>query len=101
MLSKSELPSGAAARKAETARYRPHRMAEKPPNEKIAFNGDDLWLASSSTFTRLKRDSGWELLRGRPSQTNKFLELADVALGLKKPDKPQSIYRTRTGERRK
>lgn len=49
---------------------------------KAASSKNDLWLASSFSFKRQRPENAWDLLRGEPSQTNKFLELADVALGL-------------------
>ena len=60
-------------------------MSKKAKNGKSTFCKDDLWIAPSYSLKRPRRESGWEIIRDEPPQGNRFLELADIALGLKSP----------------
>lgn len=60
---------------------------KKAENEKNAYRKGDLWIAPSFSLKQKPRQSGWELPKREPSESSKFLELADVAFGLKEPEK--------------
>jgi hypothetical protein len=60
---------------------------KKAENEKNAYRKGDLWIAPSFSLKQTPRQSGWELPKREPPESNKFLELADVAFGLKEPEK--------------
>ena len=60
-------------------------MPKKAKTGKSASRKNDLWIAPSYSLKRPKRESGWEIPRGEPSPTSRFLELADIALGFQKP----------------
>ena len=62
------------------------RQGTKAKNGKNAYRKGDLWIAPSFSLKQTTR-SGWELPKGEPPASNKFLELADFALGLKMPEK--------------
>ena len=57
-------------------------MAKKAENGKNTYSKDDLWIAPSFSFKRKNYQSDWKLERGEPEGSNKYLQLADVALGL-------------------
>jgi len=59
----------------------------KTNNGKNAYRKGDLWIAPSFSLKQKPRQSGWELRRAEPPESNKFLELADVAFGSKMPEK--------------
>ena len=63
------------------------RQDKKAENGKNAYRKGDLWIAPSFSFKQKTRPSGWELRKAEPPESNKFLELADVAFGLKEPEK--------------
>lgn len=46
---------------------------------------DGLWVAARYTLKGPAGDRAWDFRRGGPPQVSRFLELADIALGLKKP----------------
>jgi len=54
---------------------------------KNALRKSDLWIAESFSLKQPMRQSDWKLHRAEPSETNKFLALADVALGSHRPEK--------------
>lgn len=62
------------------------RQGTKARNGKNAFRKGDMWIASSFSLKQKPRQSGWELPKGEPPERNRFLELADFALGLKMPE---------------
>jgi hypothetical protein len=57
-------------------------MAKKTENGKNTYRKGDLWIASSSSFRPKNYQGDWKLQRGGPEGSNKYLQLADVALGL-------------------
>jgi hypothetical protein len=54
----------------------------------------DLWIAPQYSLKGPRGDRAWENRRGGIPSNSRYLELADVALGLKKPElkkrKPQT-----------
>jgi len=50
---------------------------------KKAYSKDELWIAPRLSFKRNATQGDWKLSRAGASESNKFLELADIALGLK------------------
>ena len=57
-------------------------MAKKAANGKNTYRKGDLWIAPSLSLTTKTHQSDWKLGRGEPNESNRYLELADVALGL-------------------
>ena len=53
---------------------------EKAPN--------GLWIAPSYSLKGPAGERAWENRRGGVPSSSKYLELADIALGLKKPESP-------------
>ncbi len=49
-------------------------------------NTDEMWINPNSTFRSSRGDRAWENRPGGVSNSARFLELADLALGLKKPE---------------
>jgi hypothetical protein len=56
-------------------------MAKKA-NGKNTYRKGDLWIASSSSLKPKAHQSDWKLRGSEPSESNKYLELADIAFGL-------------------
>jgi hypothetical protein len=54
-----------------------------PKDRKIVYRKDDLWISQSHSLKSSARQNDWELTQGKPAESNRFLELADIALGLK------------------
>lgn len=52
------------------------RAAQKP------YRRNDLWIAPANSFKRPVAQADWKLQRVDLSESNRFLELADIALGL-------------------
>jgi len=46
----------------------------------------DLWVNPKSNLKGDRGDRSWENRAGGPPNTSRLLELADIALGLKKPE---------------
>jgi hypothetical protein len=57
-------------------------MAKKARNAKSTYRKGDLWIAPSLSLTPRMHQSDWKLGRGGRDESNRYLELADVALGL-------------------
>jgi hypothetical protein len=57
-------------------------MAKKPRNDKNTYRKGDLWIAPSSSFKHRGYQGDWRLRRGEAEESNRYLELADIALGL-------------------
>lgn len=56
-------------------------MQSRIQNGKNTYRKGDLWIAPCLSLTpKPKRD--WKHGRGEPNKSNRYLELADVALGL-------------------
>jgi len=58
------------------------RNAEMAKKSKNTYRRGDLWIASSLSFKKPMLQSDWKLQRGEAEGSNKYLQLADVALGL-------------------
>jgi hypothetical protein len=58
------------------------RQGKKTKARKKVYSKDELWIAPSSSLKRPVLQSDWKLPRVEPPESNRFLELADVALGL-------------------
>jgi len=63
------------------------KKGTKAKNGKNVYRKGDLWIAPSFSFKQTTIQSDWKLPRVQPTESNKFLELADFALGLKTPEK--------------
>jgi hypothetical protein len=46
----------------------------------------DLWIAPHHSLKGANGERAWENRRGGPPNSSRFIELADIALGLKKPE---------------
>jgi hypothetical protein len=57
-------------------------MPKKPKN---ANESDGLWIAPRHSLKGPAGERAWENRRGGIPTSTRFLELADIALGLKKP----------------
>jgi hypothetical protein len=63
-------------------------MAKKPRNGEPRYRKGELWIAPSLSLKQPQSQSDWKLSRVEPPLgSNKFLELADVALGLSTTEK--------------
>lgn len=58
------------------------RVVKKTRNGKATYRKSELWIAPSSSLKRTGHQSDWKLRRGESDENNKYLELADIALGL-------------------
>jgi hypothetical protein len=58
-------------------------MAKKAKREE-SDSEDGLWIAPRYSLKGPTGERAWENRPGGPPSTNRFLELADIALGLKK-----------------
>ncbi|MGC2742132.1 MAG: hypothetical protein WA672_03030, partial [Candidatus Angelobacter sp.] len=61
-------------------------------NGEIRYRKNDLWIAPSLSLKQPQRQSNWKLQRVEPAECNKFLTLADIALGLSAPAKPKEKH---------
>ena len=59
------------------------KQGKKAKDGEKTYNKDDLWIAPRLSFKRNVIQSDWKLSRTEPSESNRFLELADVAFGLR------------------
>lgn len=50
------------------------------------YSADELWIAQRHSLKGPAGERAWENRLGGPPNSGKFLELADIALGLKKPE---------------
>ena len=58
-----------------------------PKNRKIEIDlAKDLWVNPKSNLKGDRGDRSWENRAGGPPNTSRLLELADIALGLKKTE---------------
>lgn len=60
-------------------------MPKKLKNAKKTDDSNELWIASRYSLKGPAGDRAWENRRGGIPSSTRFLELADIALGLKKP----------------
>jgi hypothetical protein len=58
----------------------------KHPKDKRADSESDLWVAAKHSLKGPLGDRAWDTRVGGAPSHNRFLELADIALGLKKPE---------------
>lgn len=65
------------------------KLDKKAKDTKKIYRKNDLWIAPVNSFKRTASLGDWKLRRVEPSESNRFLELADVALGLSKPVRPR------------
>jgi hypothetical protein len=63
-------------------------MPRKPKAGKI--HPTDLWIAPRYSLKGPRVESAWENRLVEPPSTNRFLELADIALGFKNPERRKS-----------
>ena len=64
------------------------KHSKKAKDERNTYSNRELWIAPSFSFKQAVRQSDWKLSRVEPPLgSNKFLELADVALGLSTTEK--------------
>jgi len=61
-------------------------MAKKSKPAKTADGSNGLWIAPRHSLKGPAGERAWENRRGGIPTSTRFLELADIALGLKKPD---------------
>jgi hypothetical protein len=59
------------------------RQGKKAKDSKKTYSKADLWIAPRLSFKRNVVQGDWKLSRTEPSESNRFLELADIALGLR------------------
>jgi hypothetical protein len=67
-------------------------MAKKVKDGKNGYSKTDLWIAPSHSLKGPARRIGWELPRNVQSESNRFLKLADIALGVKNSVAPKKKY---------
>jgi len=60
-------------------------MAKKSKPARKTDDSDELWIAPRHSLKGPAGDRAWENRRGGIPSNTRFLELADIALGLKKP----------------
>ena len=60
-------------------------VPKKPKNAKITDESNGLWIAPRHSLKGPAGERAWENRRGGIPTSTRFLELADIALGLKKP----------------
>jgi len=56
-------------------------MAKKAQKHKSIYRKDDLWIAPSLSLKTKNYQGDWKLQRGEPDENNRYLQLADIALG--------------------
>ncbi len=59
-------------------------MPEKPKRARKADSEDGLWIAPRYSLKGPNGERAWDNRPGGPPHSSRFLELADIALGLKK-----------------
>ena len=60
-------------------------MAKKSKSAKTTEGTNELWIAARHSLKGPAGERAWENRRGGIPTSTRFLELADIALGLKKP----------------
>jgi hypothetical protein len=74
-------------------------MPRKPKN--AGPDGDGMWINPNSSLKGARGDRAWENRNGGIPSNSRYLELADIALGLKKPapkKKGHAVHYTSKGE---
>jgi hypothetical protein len=64
-------------------------MAKKPRNRKKADTEDGLWVAPRYSLKGPAGERAWDSRPGGAPSASRFLELADIAMGIKKPERPK------------
>jgi hypothetical protein len=64
-----------------SSKVQPHLVS--PANSGPFYPDKDLWIAPSHSLKWRAPKTDWELRPGEAPPSNRFLELADIALGLK------------------
>ena len=72
-------------------------MAKKVSNGKHTHRTSGLWIAPTSSLKQPLRESHWKLPRVEPPESSRILELADIALGFKAPQKKRDEYKMKRG----
>lgn len=57
-------------------------MAKNAQNRKSTYHKNDLWIAPSLSFKAKNYQGDWKLKRVELDDSNRYLQLADIALGL-------------------
>ena len=57
-------------------------MAKKARTGEAKYRKEELWIAPSLSLKQPQRQGDWKLQRVEAAECNRFLALADVALGL-------------------
>ena len=60
-------------------------MPKKRKNAKLSAQPEELWIAPRYSLKGPTGERAWENRAGGPPSSSRYLELADIALGLKKP----------------
>jgi hypothetical protein len=63
-------------------------MAKKARSGEVRYRKEELWIAPPLSLKQPQRQSDWKLQRVEAAECNRYLALADVALGLG-PAKPK------------
>jgi hypothetical protein len=74
-------------------------MPRMSKNQRHTTGEVEMWINPNSTF---KGTRGWESRAGGTSSNSRYLDLADIALGLKKPEgrkKKTAAARIRSSEK--
>lgn len=61
-------------------------MPDKGKSDKKPDSEDGLWIAPKYSLKGPAGERAWENRPGGPPNSSRFLELADIALGIKKPE---------------
>ncbi len=61
-------------------------MSKKPTPKKEPNLADEMWINPNSSLKGDRGNRAWENRTGGVPSSSRYLELADLALGLKKPE---------------
>ena len=67
-------------------------MGHKAAKDKKLARAGSVWIAPRRSFNVPAGERAWENRRGKSPSSTRYLELADIALGLKKP----ALHRRKT-----
>lgn len=65
------------------------KLDKKATDAQKVYRKNDLWIAPANSFKRTGPQADWKLRRVEPSESNRYLELADIALGLSSTKRPR------------
>jgi hypothetical protein len=75
---------------------------KKPKTGKKPEREPDLWISARFSLKGADGDRAWDSRRDGPPNSSRYLEMADIALGLKKPSpkktKSKSVHETTKNE---